>query len=47
VPTELVRNQWASILHYPDDQILELRWLPSDAPVTESAWKAVLALFAS
>ena len=47
MPTELVRNQWASILHYPDDQILELRWLPSDSPVTESAWKAVLALFAS
>jgi hypothetical protein len=47
VPTELVRNQWASILHHPNDRILELRWLPSDAPVTESAWKAVLALFAS
>jgi hypothetical protein len=45
--TELVRNQWGSIVHYPEDGILELRWLPSDAPVTESAWKAVLALFAS
>jgi hypothetical protein len=43
--TELVRNQWASVLHYPEDRILELRWLPTDAPVTESAWKAVLALF--
>ena len=47
MPTELVRNQWASILHYPEDRILELCWLPTDAPVTESAWKAVLALFAS
>jgi hypothetical protein len=45
--TEVVRNQWASILHHPEEQILELRWLPTDAPVTESAWKAVLALFAT
>jgi hypothetical protein len=45
--TELVRNQWASVLHHPNDRVLELRWLATDRPVTESAWKAVLALFAS
>jgi hypothetical protein len=45
--TELVRNHWASILHHPEDQILELSWLATDAPVTESEFKAVLALFAS
>jgi hypothetical protein len=46
VPTELVRNEWSIILHHEDQQLLELRWLPSSATMTDGAWKATLALLA-
>ena len=45
-PTELARNEWGIILHHPEDRILELRWLPSTAGMTDGAFKATLALFA-
>jgi hypothetical protein len=38
-------NSWGEIVHHADEGILELRWLPS--PMTDSAFKATLALFAS
>jgi hypothetical protein len=40
-----VRNQWGVILHHPDDDLLELHWLPSTATMTDGGWKATLALF--
>jgi hypothetical protein len=46
MPTERVRNEWGVILHHPDDQILELRWLPSTATMNTAGFKATLALFA-
>jgi hypothetical protein len=46
MPTERVRNEWSVILHHPDDQILELRWLPATATMTIAGFKATLALFA-
>jgi len=46
MPTELVNNAWGMIIHHPDDQLLELRWLPSTATMTDGGFKATLALFA-
>jgi hypothetical protein len=43
--TELVRNDWAVILHHPDANLLELRWLP--ASMSDGAFMATLCLFAS
>lgn len=43
--TEVARNPWGAILHDADEEILELRWLPS--VMTDNAFKATLALFAS
>lgn len=43
--TEVARNPWGTILHDADEEILELRWLPS--VMTDNAFKATLALFAS
>jgi PhnB protein len=42
---EVVRNDWAVLLHHRADGILELRWLP--AAMTDAAFKATLALLAS
>jgi hypothetical protein len=47
MPAELVRNPWGVLLHHADDQILELRWLPATATMTDGAFKATLALLAS
>lgn len=46
MPTELASNPWSVILHHQDDGILELRWLPSTAGMTDAGFKATLALFA-
>lgn len=46
MPTELVRNPWGIILRHEGDLLLELRWLPSTATMTDGAFKATLALFA-
>jgi len=42
--SKLAGNHWGEILHHPKDDILELRWLPSN--MTDGAFKATLALFA-
>lgn len=47
LPTELARNLWGVVLHHKEDRILELRWLPSTASMSDGAFKATLALFAS
>ncbi len=47
MPTELISNPWGIILHHQEDRILELRWLPSTASMSDGAFKATLALFAS
>ena len=46
MPTELVRNPWALILHHQDDRVVELRWLPSTATMGDGGFKATLALLA-
>src|SRR5690242_4387000 len=46
VPAQLASTTWAVILHHRDDGILELRWLPSTADMTDGGFKATLALFA-
>jgi hypothetical protein len=46
LPTELAANPWGVILHHQEDRVLELRWLPSTASMTDGAFKATLALFA-
>ena len=46
MPTELVSNPWGVILRHGEDRILELRWLPSTASMSDGAFKATLALFA-
>jgi hypothetical protein len=47
LPTERASNPWGVILHHQDEGILELRWLPSTAAMTDGGFKATLALFAS
>ena len=47
MPAEVASNPWGVILHHKDDGILELRWLPSTAGMTDGGFKATLALFAS
>jgi len=41
--TEVARNAWGMILHHANDDILELRWLPTT--MTDNAFKATLALY--
>ena len=45
--SEVARNPWAVMLHHREEGILELRWLASTASMTDGAFKATLALFAS
>jgi hypothetical protein len=47
LPAELARNPWGIILHHQQERILELRWLPSAAGMTDGAFKATLALYAA
>ena len=44
--TEVGRNSWASILHYPAWHTLELRWLPSTSEMTDQGFRDTLALHA-
>lgn len=44
MPRELVRNAWCVIVR--DGELLELRWLPSTARMTDRAFMASLRLFA-
>jgi len=47
LPTEIASTPWGIILHHPADGILELRWLPFTASMSDGGFKATLALFAS
>jgi hypothetical protein len=43
---ELASNTWGIISHHQQEGILELRWLPSTAEMTDDDFKATLELFA-
>ena len=43
---ELVNNPWGVLLFHPDDDVLELRWLPTTATMTDGGFMATLCLFA-
>lgn len=43
--TEGLKNEWGVVLHHPDEDMLELRWLPSNATMTDGGWMATLAMF--
>ena len=45
--TEVARNSRGVILYHEDDGVLELRWFPSTAGMTDDDFKATLKLFAS
>jgi hypothetical protein len=45
MPVSVAGNPWSTILHHEEDRILELRWLPSTAGMTDGGFKATLALF--
>lgn len=42
--TELVRNEWGIILR--QEELLELRWLPTTETMSDGGFKATLCLFA-
>jgi hypothetical protein len=44
--TEVGRNSWATILHYPEWQTLELRWLSTTAEMSGEGFKDTLMLHA-
>ena len=44
--TQLSENEWGLILQH-DGHLLELRWLPSTATMTDGGFMATLCLFAS
>ena len=44
--TTLVGNEWGVILRHEDRNLLELRWLPSTAQMTDGGFMATLCLFA-
>jgi hypothetical protein len=43
---EVARNAWGIVRHHQQQRILELRWLPSTAAMTDDDFKATLELFA-
>ena len=43
---EISSNAWGTVHHHAADGILELKWLPSSAQMSDGAFKATLALFA-
>src|SRR5712691_9271304 len=43
--TELVRNEWGAILQHKDLDLLELKWFPSTATMTDGGFMATLCLF--
>jgi hypothetical protein len=47
LPSELARNPWGVVLQHQEDRIVELRWLPTTASMSDGAFKATLALFAA
>jgi hypothetical protein len=44
--TSLAGNEWGVILSHEDLDLLELRWLPSTATMTDGGFMATLCLFA-
>jgi hypothetical protein len=44
--TEVGRNSWGEILHYPEWQTLELRWLPTTSEMTDDGFRDTLTLHA-
>jgi hypothetical protein len=44
---ELVGNEWGVILQHEGLDLLELRWFPSTAEMTDGGFMATLCLFAS
>jgi len=44
--TKVASNPWGDILHHESEGILELRWLPTTANMTDGGFKSTLALFA-
>jgi hypothetical protein len=44
--TELARNEWCVILKHEGLGLLELKWLPSTADMTDGGFMATLCLFA-
>ncbi len=42
---ELVRNEWGLILHHKALDMLELRWLPSTANMSDGGFMTTLCLF--
>src|SRR5712692_1899864 len=44
--TEIARNEWGVILQDPEADLLELRWLPTTAGMTDGGFMATLCLFA-
>lgn len=45
--TEVAANEWGVILRHDGGTLLELRWLPSTAEMTDGGFMATLCLFAS
>lgn len=44
--TEVAENAWGVIIRHEDEGILELRWLPTTAEMSDEEFKATLRLFA-
>jgi hypothetical protein len=43
--TTVAQNDWSAILHDPNLNLLELRWLPTTSDVTDAAFMATLCLY--
>jgi hypothetical protein len=43
---EVARNGWGIVSHHQQQEILELRWLPSTTEMTDDDFKTTLELFA-
>jgi hypothetical protein len=46
MPTKLSENEWGVILQHDGKDLLELKWLPSTATMTDGGFMASLCLFA-
>lgn len=44
--TETARNRWGAVLHHEPEGILELRWLPATAEMSDDDFKSTLELYA-
>ncbi len=47
MPAEVVKNPWSVIVRHEHPDVLELRWLPTTASMTDGGFMATLCLFAS